>query len=128
MPGDILDLKPLIRARAAAACTHEYVAVDMTSAELECVDCGAPLDPWWYIRKLAESDAAFRAHMAEMQSRFDAILLDGNAKIELLNAQIQRKNAEVCRLTDAWNDLANRTTPDGKILGNVARKRRRRTS
>lgn len=91
----ILDLGPRLIARRQSACEHNSTAVDMTAAVLECVDCGAPLDPWWHLRRLATQSewydrqvANYEAALTQRQADFEKWRTQANERIALLEAQI----------------------------------------
>ena len=124
--GGLLDLQPMIRKRKQDACEHDHAEVSLSTAELDCVDCGAPIDPWWYLRKLATEDEQRREYNEEFQREVDKQTAQGRAAIERLNADIQKANAEIRRLIEMKNTLQNERMPDGRTLGTHAAGRRRR--
>ena len=52
----ILEFAPHLKRKREreSACTHENCEIDMNAAELSCADCGAEIDPWWYLRRLVQ--------------------------------------------------------------------------
>ena len=127
MSGDVIDIAPRIRLRDQAQCKHRHVAVDDDAAELECTDCGKPLDPWWYIRSLAHNAKEWRAYNAELEAQRDALTAKHEEWVRKANETIARLNGEIRHLTDTKNHLQNThiATPAGYLrVGTVARKRR----
>lgn len=123
--GDLLDLQPRIRERKASACEHMHIEVSLVEAELECVDCGANLDPWWYLRKLATDDAAQRAYDAEFRQIVQTHERTAKEALAKINADIVTVAAELNRLREIKSELCNELMPDGRPLGAHAPRRRR---
>lgn len=100
---DLLDITSRIRMRQAAECKHDFVDVDPHAAELDCRDCGVPVDPWWYLRQLAHNEDRNVAEVAERVAKYDewaaranAIIVDREARIAKLTAELNRlQNTEV---------------------------------
>jgi hypothetical protein len=124
---EILDLAPALRRKKAAQCKHRNALVSFEEASLVCDECGADLDPWSYLRMLAnEREASHRqwereqAERAEARKKFDAWVVEANAKIARWNDEIQA-------LVDTKNKLWNERAPDGRTpIGMLVRRRRKR--
>jgi hypothetical protein len=122
---DVLDLRPFIRRKQQQQCPHRYVTISITAAELECDACGAPLDPWWYLRMLCEHDEKWDEWRREQERAVDAKIEDGNKILARMNETIVRLNAEIAHLHDVKNRLANERIDDQR-LEDIARRRRPR--
>lgn len=122
---DVLDLMPRLRKSQQDKCGHQRVTVHPTAAQLTCDDCELEIDPWWYIRAVADSFIDIDKRRDATEASITALLEEGNAKIDKLNETIMRLNGEVTRLTGVYNKLYNQQTPDGRLLGGAARARTR---
>lgn len=121
---DVVNLLPRIAARRRAMCSHDSSVIDYDVAELECADCGAPLDPWWVLRKMARDDSdRVDRWIGQVMAESERIVAEANERIANLNETIRRLNAEVQSLSDAADRLRNETI-GGVRVGNVARRRR----
>jgi hypothetical protein len=118
-PIPILDLAPRLAKKKADACKHDCCEVDMDAAELSCTECGAELDPWWYLRRMARDEAAEIKRKQDAIARFDAWCAQANAKSSKLTD-------EIAELLAVKNQLWN-TPVDGVPLGSIAAKRNRRS-
>lgn len=126
LPGNILDLRPLLQRKKESACEHRYATVSMTAAELSCQDCSADLDPWTFIRELCQHEEYITLWRLEQERGVDVKIEEGNKIIARMNETITRLNAEVSHLTDVKNKMYNERTPDGRQMGVVARRHRPR--
>jgi len=125
---DVIDITPRLLLRSQKACKHEHVTVDEDVAELTCNDCGRALDPWWYIRKLANNGQEWRDYYARVHEQGKELIAKHEAWVVKANETIARLNSEINHLTNVKNTLQNTSvaTPEGYArLGNVARRRRR---
>jgi hypothetical protein len=124
-PTNILDIRPAIRRKRAAACQHSIVTVDDSAASLTCDDCEAEIDPWWYLRGLARDTERLGEYRREIESGCDAKIAECNVAIAKLNATIERLNAEVQKLVETKNRLWNEQI-NGRALGSIVAHPRRR--
>lgn len=115
---DVVDLVPLIRRKRSSTCEHLHCEVDDTIASCSCTDCGAELDPWWFLRALAARDESERRQLQKQHDDHVAWVNSANATIERLNREIRELTAAKNRL---WNEQLN-----GEPLGSIARRSRRR--
>lgn len=126
---DVLDLRPRLTARRRKECKHNCVTVDMTLAELTCDDCNAPLDPWWYIRRLAADDAEERDStsrwIAEQHAKYETWAKDADSRMRNMNEQIQRRHEEITALYATKNRLMAEQV-GGVRVGSVRRSPRRK--
>jgi len=119
--GKLLDLQPRLRLKLQASCSHQFVSVDMSAADLTCDECGAEIDPWWYLRDLAKRNDA---HLAWHQKVID----DVNQRVDAFNADIADMNDRIRKLNDEINRLNNRrlelanTTVNGIRVGSRRRR------
>lgn len=120
----IIDLLPFIRRKQQDACAHRRVEVSMTTRHLDCLDCGAPLDPWWYIRNMVMTHEEIIASHAAVERDLAAKVEEGNKILARMNDTVARLNAEISHLTDVKNSLANERVGD-RLLWHVAAKTRR---
>lgn len=123
--GGVINIVPLIRQRQAQACKHAYVEVDDDAASLTCSACGAELDPWWFLRRMAHDEVRFRAYYAELDNEGKALIAKHNAYLASANEAILRLNNEIGALVATKNRLWNESI-NGVPLGSLARRRRRR--
>lgn len=122
---DIIDLLPLIRRKRQLVCPHQHTEVgDEGDASLTCSDCDAKLDPWWYIRRLADWESKLKERHQEYTAACDTKMKETNEIIERQNETITRLNAEISRLTDVKNQLSNERVGD-RLLGHAAARPRR---
>lgn len=114
---DIIDFEPFLRRKRSSVCPHDEADVDDDLPSLTCRACGAELDPWWFLRRLAHEEIGLFEQMDRLDAHLRAAALRANAKIAALNAEIQR-------LTEIKNRLWNEQV-DGRPLGTLTRRRRR---
>lgn len=126
LPGKILDLRPLLRRKKEKSCPHLHATVSMKAAELSCDDCGVDLDPWLFIRELCQHEEYMTSWRQEQERAVDAKIEEGYKIIARMNETITRLNTEISHLSDVKNKLYNERTPDGRLLGVVARRHRPR--
>ncbi len=118
---DVLDLRPRIAQKRTATCEHLYVEVDENAADLSCADCGAALDPWWYIRTMAQAHEEVVAFRDGQQKHFDDWRAQANATVQRLGQEI----AELVALKNKlWNERGDAT--GGRPLGSLVRRHRPR--
>lgn len=120
----ILDIMPLIRLRQKQACTHPSCEVATDEAEILCVMCGAPLNPWDVLRDLADHHEQWKAKEAELQAVIAKQLAEHDAWIARANTDRKRLHDEIAHLTDVKNRLGNEDIA-GERLVNIARRKRR---
>ena len=121
----VIDFCQALRRRQQGQCLHKNVEVSFESADLSCIDCGAPMDPWTYIRALCDETHTFCVERLAKKKEMDE-WLEKVRRIELEHTErIARLNAEVNRLTEIWYELANRSV-DGRLLVHIARRPVRR--
>lgn len=118
--GNVLDLQPLIQRKRAKDCLHQVVSVDDNIMSLTCDGCGSEIDPWWYLRKLANEPARWQEYTAKQQE----IVRKLDAEIARQRVVIGKYAAEITDLVDTKNRLANEQF-EGRPLGNYVRRRRR---
>lgn len=123
MSDDVIDLRPLIRARKASDCTHPYVSVSEIEASLTCDECDAELDPWWFIRKMANDQARWDKFTSDNQKASDDVVARHTAWMAKANEDIARYNAEIQQLVSEKNRLWNEQI-NGRPLGAQARRAR----
>lgn len=111
-----IDLTAYIRRKRMSECTHEFVEVDDSAASLTCVECGAEIDPWWFLRNQAAHFEAQEAQRAKQREQYEAWCRNANEKAA-------RLQSEIVQLTEQKNRLWN-TQIDGRPLGVIARRRR----
>lgn len=117
MSDGIIEFAPRLAMRRASECAHAHVEVDEDAADLSCTDCGAALDPWWFIRGLAE----YEQHERDARQK----QIDDHARwVATANETIARLTREVSELTAAKNRLWNEQV-NGAPLGTQVRRRRR---
>lgn len=115
-PPELLDLVPRLKRKLASECKHRYAEVDDEAASLTCVDCGAELDPWWYIRQLARDADADAEERRVARAHYEQWCAQANAKVA-------RLQGEIAELTNAKNRLWNEQV-NGAPLGSQVRRRR----
>jgi transcription initiation factor TFIIIB Brf1 subunit/transcription initiation factor TFIIB len=120
----VSDLLPRIAARRRSLCEHDSAVVDYTAAELECADCGAALDPWWYLRMMAREDADRRDRttvwIKEAHDAYDKWWKDAKATADRLKEEIDAMHATANRLR---NEVVG-----GVHVGMASIRRRKRRS
>ena len=114
MTAEIIDLSSRIRVRRQGSCAHEHVEVAETEASMSCVDCGAEIDPWWFLRAEGRRAEERQREQAVREAMLEEWRLAAVATIE-------RLNAEIATLTEAKNRLWN-TQVDGRPLGSLVTK------
>lgn len=112
----LLDFEQFVKRRKAAECDHGHVTVDEVLPQLTCDDCGADLDPWWYIRALAAQEDEQRAHRAAQRERYTKWAAQVRAQVEHYRTQIEDLVATKNRLANEW--------VDGQRVGSQVRRRR----
>jgi hypothetical protein len=129
---DVIDIAPHLKHRRSKDCEHAHCTVDDEIADLACDDCGAQLDPWWFIRRAAKQPEFAQAELDRLEAIFDKRQREWESWVRIANAELARLSVEVQRLRDLKHDLRNErlVTADGVFtLGDVvARARRRRRS
>jgi hypothetical protein len=113
----VLDLRPRLLAKKLRDCTHDNVEIDPDDPVLDCAACGATLDPYVYIRKLATAEEAARAERAMQWAQY-------TEWTNRANGQLARLHREIAELTEKKNRLWNEPI-NGRPLGSVPRRRRR---
>jgi len=109
--GKILDLIPMIRRRQKAGCEHLHVEVGDPEASLTCCDCGAELDPWQYIRTLANAPERWEEERAQYDAAWDKLVKEHEAWLARVNVK---------------NRLSNEQIGDARLGSLAARRRPRR--
>lgn len=117
-PASVLDLRPVLKRKRAAECPHDYAEVSETTASLTCGDCELEIDPWWYLRKLANDDERRCAEVTAVIEQYNAWCTSANEKLK-------RLHDEISQLTATKNRLYNEHAPDGRIIGQHVGRRRR---
>jgi len=124
---DIIDLRPYIRRKQQLACSHQHVEVGHEGdASLACTDCGAEIDPWWFIRRLGDWEHRLKERHRDYIVAYDTKVKEGEALVAKLNATIARLNGEISHLYDVRNRLSNESV-NGQRLSAAARRRRPRS-
>ena len=124
--GKILDLVPMIRRRQKSGCEHLHVEIGDPEASLTCCDCGAELDPWLYLRTLANDPERWEKREGDYHARWVQIEAEHNAWLARINETRQRLAAEIQHLTDVKNRLSNEMIGDARLGSLAARRRPRR--
>lgn len=91
---DIIDLPLWVTQRKRGPCTHPGAAVDMTAASLSCTECKAEIDPWWYLRRMAQEGDTARFAITSARRERERI----NLEIDKLKALRRTLRAQVARL------------------------------
>jgi hypothetical protein len=125
MSDGILSLEPLLRRKRQADCSHPEVEVGDPEQLLTCTSCGVAIDPWGYIRALADEDSKWRTYVTENYAAFEQAVAKHNAWVAQANERIVRLHAEIQQLTDLKNRLYNERV-NGLPLGAQIRRRRPR--
>lgn len=119
---DVIDLRPRLRARKQKVCSHDTAIVSDDEATLECEDCGAALDPWWYLRRLAHDDANRRdatdKWIAQRHAEYDAWWAKAKTDADRLAGEVNHLIATKDRLS---NEMVG-----GVHVGMAAARSRRR--
>lgn len=115
---EIIDIATRIKRKRAADCGHLNVEVDDNSASLSCGNCGAELDPWWFLRRMAHDEERENAHWHAEHARITEWCAQANATMTRLQREISELTAAKNRL---WNERVNDAP-----LGTQLRKRRGR--
>lgn len=121
----VTSIEPLIRRRKQRACPHDHVQVSFEEAELECIDCGAALDPWSYIRQMAKQDDAYRAYQDKLRLETEELIERYNTTVHTAQEHIARLNADIHALVETKNRLVNERVGD-RLLGHITRRPKRR--
>jgi Ser-tRNA(Ala) deacylase AlaX len=125
----VVDLVPRIRFAKQRTCKHLTASVAMTEASLTCDDCDAEIDPWWYLRVMAErSDDVARdqaERMAVIEADYQKAYAQYAASVERMNADILEKNSRINHLNSLLTKLRN-TEVNGTALRNYTRNGKRR--
>ena len=122
---DIVDLRPYIRRKQQLTCSHQHTEVGHEGdASLTCGDCGAEIDPWWFIRRLSDWETRLKERHREYTVAYEAKVKEGEALVAKLNAMISRLNDEIGHPYDVKNRLSNESI-NGQRLGAAAARRRR---
>jgi hypothetical protein len=125
MSDEVLDFAAFLKRKKITDCDHPTAEVDTNVASLTCGVCGHELDPWWWLRKLANEPELFERQFVEQQAR---IVKQNQEIIDICtaaNVTIARLNAEIAELYAVKNRLANEQV-DGMSLGSHAARMRRR--
>ena len=110
---DVINLMPRLRLKARSECKHGLgCTVDPRAASLTCDDCGIEIDPWVYIRWIAEDTLNLETHRDAVIASIEASIKDGNEKVAKLNA-------EISRLDDFKRKLYDEELPSGQLLGSA---------
>ena len=117
----LLDLGPRLLARKRSTCAHPSIEIDDELPSLTCAECGAEIDPYAHLRELADSEHAWYAHLDELRTKYRDEHTRLSAKIRHL---VDEVNALVAKKNQLWNERA----PDGRLLGQVMRRPRRRAA
>lgn len=129
-PLPLLDLGPALLAKKRRDCKHRQVLIDNDVDELECADCGAPINPFTYLRMLASDEEQWRKLYSETYDEYIKLRETTHQEYlkfrERLQAQLEHHQAEVNHLIDVKNRLWNESTPEGRPLGSVAARTRKR--
>lgn len=126
-PGQMLDLGPALIAKKRSECKHPYALVDDVAASLTCSECGAELDPWTFLRKLAHDEELWRKRFEryrDLEAKAEAKYREHCAS---LDAKLKFQTDEINRLIETKNRLWNERDPaTGQPIGSLARRSRRR--
>jgi hypothetical protein len=125
----ILDFHAALRRKRTTQCEHQEAEVDVTIASLTCKECGLELDPWWYLRRMAERSEDDYEQFAKLHAAYqaagDKLRADYAVLIGRMNGTIERLNGEIAELTKTKNRLWNEQVND-QPLGAQARRRANR--
>lgn len=106
VPGaKVIRLDQWVKRRQRATCEHIEVVVDDDHPSLECVTCGAAVDPWYWIRQLAERSEQWQASWDAVQKDK---LAEINHQIEQHNAMVVHRNEKIARLNEQIRRLEDR--------------------
>lgn len=120
--GKVIRLDQWIKRRQRATCAHIEVVIDDDHPSLECVTCGAEVDPYHWIRKLAERAEEWAASWdAVQQDKLAAI----NREIERHNAMVADRNELIRKLTHQVSLLEQRKYSLKGELGDKPRGRKK---
>lgn len=123
----ILDLGPALLAKKHRECNHPYALVADNEASLTCNECGAELDPWWFLRRQANDEESWRKRYERYAKLEDTARANYEALCRRLQDKIDNLTAEVNSLIKERNRLWNMAIPgDGRPLGSVTRRPRKR--
>jgi hypothetical protein len=114
----VIDLTPLIRMRSSHKCKHEHVTVSDYAASLTCDECDVEIDPWEYLRRLANSEKYFADRRRRIDQDIEERLQIGNSKLKSLNERISE-------LVDQLNALGNVVVGGVPLHTHVRRARKR---
>lgn len=84
----VLDLGPLLLRKRAAQCDHANADVHDAEQMLVCQDCGAEVDVWWWLRRLADEFEEERAELVDLRKRYAAWRADITRRAEQLRQEI----------------------------------------
>lgn len=115
-PPPMLDLEAARLRRKKSACSHDSVEVDEVLASLTCTTCGAEVDPWGYLRRVARDHQDVLVERQQVVDRFYEWQKHARA-------QIDRLQAEISNLIEIKNRLENEEVM-GVRLGQHARRKR----
>jgi len=73
MDKKIISIKDKVSARFQGECQHVHVMVDDDLNTLECIDCGALLNPIAYIAKLAKQESRQWNAIQSLKDRYNAV-------------------------------------------------------
>lgn len=125
MSDEVLDFQAFLKRKKITACDHPTCLVDEDVASLTCQECGHEIDPWWYLRKLANNPEIFERQFLEQQAR---IVKQNQEIIDICttaNATIARLNEDIAHLYAVKDRLGNERI-EGRPLGAIAARVRRR--
>ena len=89
----------------------------MTAASLTCCDCGAELDPWWYLRHLATRPDELEAEEARHNKQIADKMAECNARVEYMNNTLTRLQKEIDKLRAAKSKLVVETVGSSPEYG-----------
>lgn len=122
----VIDLGAYVAKKKQRDCQHLRVEVDDAAAELACLECGADLDVWWYMRRLASDEVEQVTRIKKYESEIDRLHKRAHALSVRYQAELDRQHEEIRRLIETKNRLWNEQI-QGRPLGSYVGKRRRRT-
>lgn len=101
----VIRIDQWIKRRQRAVCEHIEVVVDDNQELLECATCGGKVDPYYWIRKLAERAEEWEA---SWQAVADEKTAEINEQIHRHNMMVEDRNNLISKLTRQVNQLRER--------------------
>lgn len=115
----VIDLATVRRARVSKYCGHAHAEVDSNARVLQCSDCGAQLDPFEHLGRLA-NEAEWISSLRDERRRLNDEIAAMRAQLTNLRARIRtaaKRDPIVARLQQLRASLRGRLTrhPDEDV-------------